>query len=45
MATQGCRPAVQDGIDGLVLVLVKRIAEPEAVERVREDVLHLKMFS
>jgi hypothetical protein len=42
MATQGCCPTVQDGIDGLVLVLVKRIAAPEAGERVREDVLYLK---
>ena len=42
MATQGCRPAAEDGIDGLVLVLVQRMSEPEAGERVREDVLYLK---
>jgi len=45
MATQRCSPAAKDGVYGLVLVLVQRMAEPEAVERVRQDVLHLKVFS
>lgn len=45
MATQLCRPAVQDGVGSLVLVLVELILEPETVERMGEDVLDLKVWA